>query len=241
MISTLQRTAEAELRRFWSRCNEKENCFTDAEAALMSIALLPIISFALTGDGKDFFNELAHRAYHHHNGFVKITLPGSGLGGKNLRIHIWDTGEDSIVNSDAHDHRWNFSSRVLAGRIGHITYLPHVSQSGDLYHYMHKSSQREGVYKLDLIGRGALEKQTENGIPNGATYSLDSEIVHRVGVSLGQYAATLVLEQAEMRCTTNVYSLIGNRTSDLPYLSTSRCSRYLVHQSLQKLTEHLSS
>lgn len=50
----------------------------------------------------------------HPNGFVKLPLALVVEGSRRLFLHVWLAGEE---DSQAHDHRWDFSSTVLRGTV----------------------------------------------------------------------------------------------------------------------------
>lgn len=56
--------------------------------------------------------QISHRSYQHGNGFLKVVLLDRGY---KLRLHIWFAGQSCEEN--IHDHRWSFSSLILAGAL----------------------------------------------------------------------------------------------------------------------------
>lgn len=242
MTSTLERAAASELGRFWeTACAVRGSARAGAESALSGFSLGTVLEYAMDPTGVLLFEAIAAESYHHRNGFSKFTIPGShGLGDENLRVHIWDDCGDSFVNSDAHDHRWTFSSRVLAGGVEHATYLAHEDPAGKYCRYLHYLDDRHPTgYCLEPVGRATLEMQSRCELVAGTIYGLDENIVHRVGIHSGGYAATLVLEQAEVHNATSVYAHDDSRAPDSP-LRSSRCSNGFARPALQKLLAQMS-
>ncbi|WP_435241548.1 hypothetical protein [Streptomyces cucumeris] len=75
---------------------------------------------ALHGRYNDVLREPARAVpVAHPNGFVKLPLARVARTGRRLFLHVWQTGEE---DTQAHDHRWDFSSTVLRGAV-HNTLL----------------------------------------------------------------------------------------------------------------------
>ena len=60
-------------------------------------------------------------SHKHHNGFEKLTLYRSKDWGFTVRLHIWWPGEGRQPGT-IHNHRWNFTSVLLAGQMKEIIY-----------------------------------------------------------------------------------------------------------------------
>lgn len=75
----------------------------------------------------DWLEEIAKRSYIHSQGFLKIILlDGREGSGYKLRLHIWDMDVISKFGApfaeDKHEHRWDFVSTLLRGKIENHRY-----------------------------------------------------------------------------------------------------------------------
>ncbi|WGH75027.1 hypothetical protein P8625_13235 [Tenacibaculum tangerinum] len=106
-------------------------------------------------DDETWISQIASKSYHHNNGFEKLTVfSGSNY---NLRIHIyWNNIKQSKPN--IHDHRWNFSSKILSG--GYISELYEIVDKGiEKQMYLYYSQEKlDGKYSLYNKGKVFLKK-----------------------------------------------------------------------------------
>jgi hypothetical protein len=178
-----------------------------AETALVEISLEPLLQLIGTQDRSPFTENILATARLHTNGFLKLTLPGSGHRDMNLRLHIWN-GEDvpDASETDAHNHRWSFASRVLTGSLVHFRLLAESIRDGEYRHYRHTFNGVTPEPSLTYAGDSNLYIITKENILLNSVYHVSSEIVHRVSAAPGIDSATLVLEQTPRRLTTNIYA-----------------------------------
>jgi hypothetical protein len=147
-------------------------------------------------------------SYIHANGFYKISFPYSQDSPVRVRLHIWP-GDDLMDNEpDAHNHKWSFVSKVLAGKLTHD--VLHVSPgSGEYHHYEYKRVGRGHQYIHSGIAE--LELRRVEDAPGGIVYSMDARTVHRVRPEECGYTATLVVELAPARAQTDIFVTHGGK------------------------------
>jgi hypothetical protein len=132
---------------------------------------------------------LDHGSSHiHRNGFSKISLFRNSRVGWNLRLHIWWKPSRDV---QIHDHRWDLSSLVLAGRVRAVNYH---DGPGDDYAVAHYSDAADGGRKsVEAAGTCALRPVASYTLTASDTHSLVYNEPHLLDTSGSETAATLVL------------------------------------------------
>ncbi|MFJ1590519.1 hypothetical protein ACIOD0_09775 [Kitasatospora albolonga] len=119
----------------------------------------------------------------HPNGFAKLpvaVVPGTR---QRLFLHVWlGDGEDSHI----HNHRWDFTSIVLRGRVDNTLIDVGPDGEGPRYRAI-RHSPDEGGFRFD--GRSAPEVGIAAlhtvALPERAAYAMDARTLHRVRAGRG--------------------------------------------------------
>jgi hypothetical protein len=152
----------------------------------------------------DCASEVAARSYWHGNGFCKIVL--AERGGMKLRLHVWEAGRAAEEN--IHDHRWEFSSMVLSGRLVSATYRE--APGGEPYRAHRYEGGRAGAYTLTEPEDVSLVCVGVQSLDAGSSYWMHSDELHAISrVSADVLTSTLVLTGPPRRGSTR---LITQRT-----------------------------
>ncbi|MFG2090851.1 MULTISPECIES: hypothetical protein [unclassified Spirillospora] len=130
-------------------------------------------------------------SYRHPNGFHKIVL----LAGDSyqLRLHVWSelTRESGVEN--IHNHRWDFSSVILLGGYRFQEFTP--DPGGPAFHsYGYASDRGATVYALEPLGHRGLSRTFDAHLSAGSSYTLTSDVFHRVSNPPGRLTMSLVLQ-----------------------------------------------
>jgi hypothetical protein len=148
----------------------------------------------------------ASRSYLHANGFLKIAL----LAGEcfKLRLHLWMPSGSSLAqnNEDIHNHRWDFASHMLAGAYRYQEFAP-AADGTPYFAYSYRSPKSGSFYPLQAHGTEHLQCIFDAIIQPRTSYTLRAEVLHRVIGCPDQLTATLVLQAAARRQSTEVFAM----------------------------------
>jgi hypothetical protein len=115
----------------------------------------------------------AARSYVHENGFAKLMFGRHGA--EHWFIHVWTP----LGDPDVHDHRWDLSSTVLAGRIAVERFeIASGGQSYGLYH--HEPAQDDEGFLLRWCEDVSLVAVDEQVYETDDDYRGRAEELHRV-------------------------------------------------------------
>jgi hypothetical protein len=146
--------------------------------------------------------------YYHPVGFVKIVLY-KGEKGEQLRLHLWDKNNAKNIKQHfnngwepIHNHRWNFSSKVITGGLAMHEYTDHdcrlrfndikeaenevnkvkLGESYKIYDVSIISSKNVyNGYKVIKTGKFAIiGNKTQKFVSNNNAYYLDHRTPHQV-------------------------------------------------------------
>lgn len=147
-------------------------------------------------------------AYYHPAGFIKLVLY-NGEKGEQLRFHFWGKGDKKAIHQEfndgwepVHNHRWNFSSKVIRGELDMREYMDHNSHvrfdskdealfvkhkfnntyfSYDVVIVPTRLKEEKDDYKIIKTGRVALIGDCIfKKITRGHAYYLDHRVPHQV-------------------------------------------------------------
>ena len=107
-----------------------------------------------------------------------------------MRLHVW-WPDETRVREDVHNHRFDFVSFVLLGRMRSHLYRP---SSRGVRHLQFKESAvpAEQRWTLDEVGEKRLKMELVADFGAGTCYRLGTRALHRVEARAG-LVATLVL------------------------------------------------
>jgi hypothetical protein len=185
-----------------------------AESRLQKLDVIELFESCLEPTNATILPAIMAESYMHANGFFRISFPAIPSSPVRIRLHVWSNaqaGESSHDEPDAHNHKWPFASRVLAGGLAHD--ILHVKPGqGPYEHFQHVDLGDR--YKLVSAGRVSLELTGVRTTPAGITYSMGPQTVHRVVPQGGQYSATLVAELARLSDITDVFANANRHKSE---------------------------
>ncbi|WP_372969134.1 hypothetical protein [Microbacterium sp.] len=153
-------------------------------------SLSDLCDFILSDD--QFLESIATRSIRHPMGFDKIVL-GQGADGTLVKLDVW--WEQDADWGTIHNHRFDFSSLVLAGELQTRLYFP--SAKGEEYRFHSisiPSADRDEEWHASRLALGWLESMPVNG-----RYTIDSGTFHTASSPLGTITATLVAQSAPRR------------------------------------------
>jgi hypothetical protein len=112
-------------------------------------------------------------------GFVQLKLDDE------RRIHFWHPSHGAITPEDElHDHRYDFVSHVLAGKILHEVWTWKADDAGD--HEMVEVSCKPGSSTLPVsVGMGAIKMAARHIFEAGNQYAFSADGFHRGGAPEG--------------------------------------------------------
>lgn len=151
---------------------------------------------------------LGHHSVEHPNGFDLINLAGAlpepdRLPAYRVRLHIW-WPERRGATEDAHNHAWDFSSRILAGKLRFTTY--HPDKKGDEFFWYPYTLGSSGAYAEEEIQRVRLARSFDGTLPAGTCYTFNHRQLHRVAPAGDSVVATLVVTGRFLRGGSDIYT-----------------------------------
>lgn len=159
-------------------------------------------------------------AYGHANGFAKLILATSAEGVV-VRAHLWhELGSGAEQEGEnvpsAHNHRWDFCSRVLSGTLSATIFRP-VSGGGPYTHYRYRPADQD---EMELVGPANLERISEVKYGAGDCYFTPHDAVHVARPSADEPLVTLIAHSASLRPYADVYTTtsprLGERSEHVP-------------------------
>jgi hypothetical protein len=113
----------------------------------------------------------------HGLGFVQVQLEG------NQRLHVWHPGlprRACFKHSSIHDHRFDFTSRVIIGMQRNIAFTVEPSQSGTHILYLHEGARTAcGGRPWVRDGRVHMTEIDDFTVPAGLEYQSKAYEFHR--------------------------------------------------------------
>lgn len=137
--------------------------------------------------------------YRHPNGFYKLKLLSPGTHAWALRLHVWDTPAPA---SDVHNHRWDFASYVISGRLRESRFtLVHGTGSAQVFTL---SRSADGGYRRAPEGVCELNETSHYVHTRGQSYALGHRVLHRAEPDGDFPVITAVLQGADLADATTV-------------------------------------
>jgi hypothetical protein len=144
----------------------------------------------------------AANGYRHHNDFTKVVL-GVSPAGRKLVWHQWRQKEP-WVDSDLHNHRWDFVSYIAAGELELTDYEEHPDGRLDVTRYAYASPGDRSEYALRRVGPARLREVRRRKIPAGEFYHQPHRTVH-TAASQAQGTGTIIVQGEVASAGTDVY------------------------------------
>lgn len=168
--------------------------------------MIPILESILQNEKLLF--EIGKKSYTHDNGFDKFLLIDRN--NYRFRLHIWWPEHTVEHIENAHNHPWDFSSRVLTGSLRFQTFSIGENDSENprdeqLHRYFIEATPNghtvtfKGLQKLNWVFDGTLE--------SGSFYSLSKEVIHRVIKDNQSLTSTVVLQEGLGRGQSNIFTV----------------------------------
>lgn len=192
-------------------------------------------------------------AYYHPMGFIKITLH-RGDKGQHVRLHFWGQSSPNSPPQKffegwepVHNHRWNFSSKILHGSLDMIEYeelmplqrfssLEAATKAADLNSYKAYSVNlvpgRDPTKDYNVFSSGQyalLRPLPKKTVEEGETYFINHLTPHRVLAAPG--TATILLMDPAKKTSSEVFESetdIYAKNLQLEVLSHQDLKSYLI-------------
>lgn len=144
-------------------------------------------------------SNVTSRSYAHPNGFRKLVVAETDSGAT-LRVHHWPVG--GAEGSNIHNHRWAFSSVIVAGRTRSALFT-FTDDGAPVERYRFESGQAGRQYELVAVGRERLTATSIYELGPGSIYTLSAEQLHQVCCDPG--TVSMVLTGPAERDHTDVF------------------------------------
>jgi hypothetical protein len=165
------------------------------------LAALPVRELLDTAD----VPALAARSYRHVLGFDKIILASARPHGQ-LRLHVW-WPEEARRREHVHNHRFAFSSVVLAGRLRTSLYAEDPA-GAPATRYRETSDPVDRRWRFEAVGTTRLATVLSADQPAGTAYTMSPALLHRIDAA-PVLTVTLFLETRSVRESSDVYAEAG--------------------------------
>lgn len=151
-----------------------------------------------------YCSEVAKYSYSHSNGFDKFVLHADQQW--KLRLHVWWDG-NTAIDSDLHNHNWNFGSWILVGSLRTILFRVESHGADRRYHVEYHPSDSVGQsnYRFSSSKEVALTPVFSTIHPQDTTYYIDHREVHSGDPADGRLTATIVLQTSALVEKTDVF------------------------------------
>ncbi|WP_141581883.1 hypothetical protein [Actinomadura sp. WMMA1423] len=162
-------------------------------AALAPFATPEAVRDLLCGTLRDeqWLDAVRDASYRHDNGFDKIVLMAGA--GYQFRLHVWREVPREAEVENVHNHRWDFSSVILLGGYRFQEFTP--DPGGCPFHaYGYVSERGSASYSLEALGQRGLTRSFDAHLRAGTSYTLTSDVLHRVSNPPGRLTMSLVLQ-----------------------------------------------
>ena len=174
--------------------------------------------------------QISARSYQHGNGFLKVVLLDRGY---KLRLHIWFAGQTCEEN--IHDHRWSFSSLILAGALKSEIWTDHAEgQVFQEYEY-HAATAVKPAFKTD-IGSQSLQLDHVQVNTVGDHYVMPKGKLHRIINPGHQLVATMMCSAPTEQGTTR---LIPMHAGIDPNIQPPKTNQNQLAGALMQFLQHL--
>jgi hypothetical protein len=121
-----------------------------------------------------------------------------------LRLHVWWPTAGQEYHEDIHNHRFDFVSCILLGRV--VVELYEIAAFGQRRVLLIDHSRPEGcsAYSLTTIGDVFVDQVSTHELVGGSAYITRSDSLHRVVPDRETLLATLFLKRAPVRSDADV-------------------------------------
>jgi hypothetical protein len=164
------------------------------------------------------FDRVLKDSYRHNNGFHKLVMDELPDGTK-IRLHLYDgshshTASPPPPKEHIHDHRWAFTSTILAGQLhmDRFEWCEPGDDGGarDSYYdaYQYCADKSTGRFGLMSLGKRRLRFVEECVFHQGESYSMAPEELHRIHGQplLGATTITLMATAPPVSSTCHLFA-----------------------------------
>ncbi|KTB87923.1 hypothetical protein AO070_04745 [Pseudomonas syringae pv. syringae PD2766] len=148
----------------------------------------------------------------HGLSFVQVQLEGS------QRLHVWHPElprRTCFEQSDIHDHRFSFTSRVLVGEQRNIEFKVEPDPLGEYMLYLHEGARTAcGGRPWVPDGRVRMVKIYEETVMAGITYGQTAYLYHRTEPQGDGKVATIMQKLGEYSRGAHSSGLVGTQPDD---------------------------
>lgn len=184
-------------------------------------------------------------SYAHDNGFDKIVLFQDTNTKMKMRLHLWYPriiAGTKRPRQNVHNHRWDFSSAVLAGSAENLSYRfaqPH-EEGEEFFHYRYYARGSKEHYDVEERGRAVLVCTDVQRVVAGDIYSVNHETLHRVDIPDGDFVATLVITHENVGWVTN--DLLSERSMGFnrTRFSSPAMTQAEIIEKIERLRTHMN-
>lgn len=145
--------------------------------------------------------DVSQRSYQHGNGFLKVVLLERGY---KLRLHIWFAGQSCEEN--IHDHRWSFSSLILAGKLRSEIWQD-AAQGQALQEFIYTAAQPGTAPFKVAKGTSTLHPVNVQCHQAGQSYVMPKGKLHRIVNPGNQLVASMMCSAPTEQGTTRLIPL----------------------------------
>lgn len=150
----------------------------------------------------DYLRNLEAKPYWFGLGFIQLKLNDK------RRIHFWDISLDKNVGpEELHDHRYDFHSTVLAGKLKNEIWHFEPNPAGD-WEMVSVSCDKDNRQASKFISRGHTQFIAEHHLQAGDTYQMHRDTFHVT--SLSQPTVTLLDRSSTMKDMARVVRPFGS-------------------------------
>lgn len=176
--------------------------------------------------------EISRRSYQHGNGFLKVVLLDRGY---KLRLHIWFAGQPCEEN--IHDHRWSFSSLILAGQLcSEIWQDNALGQQFQEFEYT-AATTLQAPFKIEK-GHSTLRCVHTQLNQTGESYVMPKGKLHRIINPGHQLVASMMCSAPTEQGTTRLIPLHQGIDPNIqPPKVTAQQLKISLHEFLQHLQQ----
>ena len=231
-------TAQALLQQYQIELDQYFSKYADATVALNTWLSHQFSNTQLRGflaallNDEACLHDVAARSYQHGNGFLKVVLLDRGY---KLRLHIWFAGQSCEEN--IHDHRWSFSSLILAGQLSSEVWKDDAQ--GTLFQEFeyHAAAKSRAAFKQDM-GQNHLSLDHVRVNKAGESYVMPKGQLHRIVNHGEQLVATIMCSAPTEQGTTR---LIPMHDGIDPNIQPPKISPQQLRAALAQFLTHLNT
>jgi hypothetical protein len=137
----------------------------------------------------------ATNSYVHDNGFDRILLYNNPVNLIKLQLHIWYPLPRPAVREPqlVHNHRWDFSSAIIAGDYTNIVFEFDDECPDKYFHYKYFARGTKEHNALEFVGMRSLKVIDSKQHNVGSVYSTESQALHKVDIPDDRLVSTMII------------------------------------------------